>query len=153
MTKRCFCSDAVFSRGLELLHPKPMQLVWKGRALFYTSHNTSGWGRAILRQKLKQAKSSKGARDRHSCAWAKPEKEMGENPSEEDSDKHRRVSLWYTVQGNQSWAWQQAAPRSVAPALCVQGAVVHQLQHDPAQAVITAVGNCYVSVPFQSLQE
>lgn len=80
MTKGCFCSDAEFSRGLELLHPKPTQLVWKGKALFYVSHNTSGRGRAILRQKLKQAKSSKGGRGRHSSALAKPEKEMGENP-------------------------------------------------------------------------
>lgn len=36
---------------------------------------------------------------------------------------------------------------------CVQEAVVHQLQHDPVQAVMTAVGNCYVSVLFRSLQE
>lgn len=57
-----------------------MHFVGKGKALFYTSHNTSGRGRAILRQKLKQAKSSKGGRDRHSSALAKPEKEMGENP-------------------------------------------------------------------------
>lgn len=80
MAKRCFCSDAVFSRGLELVHPELMQLVWKGKALFYVSHNTSGWGKAILCQELKQAKSSKGGRDRHSSALAKPEKEMGENP-------------------------------------------------------------------------
>lgn len=80
MKKRHFCSDAVFSRGLELLHPKPMQLVCRGKALFYVSHNTSVWGRAILRQKLKQAESSKGGRDRHSSALAKPEKEMGETP-------------------------------------------------------------------------
>lgn len=41
------------------------------------------------------------------------------------------------------------APRSVAPALCVREAVVRQLRHDAAQAVMTAVGKCYVSVPFQ----
>lgn len=35
----------------------------------------------------------------------------------------------------------------------VQEAVVRQLRHNPVHSVMTAAGNCYVSVPFQSLQE
>jgi len=46
-----------------------------------------------LCQKLKQAKSNEGGRDRHSSALAKPEKDMLENPSEEDPDNPRRLKL------------------------------------------------------------
>lgn len=49
--------------------------------------------RAILCQKLKQAKSNEGGRDRHSSALAKPEKDMQENPSQEDPDNPKRIKL------------------------------------------------------------
>lgn len=46
--------------------------------------------RALLCQKLKD----EGGRDRHSSALAKPEKDMWENPSEEeDPDNRRRIKL------------------------------------------------------------
>lgn len=143
---------AVFIRDLELLHPKIMQQAWKGSPPFHISSHP--WVRRVfLCQKLNQTKSGEGGRRRLSSALARPEKDMLEKPTEEGPDSPRRIKQWYTVRSNQSPTWQHAAPRSAAPALCVHEAVVRQLQHDPAQAVMTAVGNCYVSVPFRSLQE
>lgn len=56
-----FVLSALFIRDLELLHPKPLQLVWKGKVLFYASHHTSGWGGPFCvrnRNRLNQVKEA-----------------------------------------------------------------------------------------------
>lgn len=153
MTTRCLCSQCSNDQRFETFIPQNNAIGVERKSPLQSISSHLWVRRASLCQKLKKAKSDEESRRRHSSALAKPEKDMLENPSEEDPDTLRRIKLWYPVQGNQSWIQQHAAPRSVAPALCVQEAVVHQFQPDPVHAVMTAVGNCYVSVPFQALQE
>jgi len=93
MTTRHFCSQCSIYQRFATFTPQTSAISGERKSplLCISSHL---WVRkAILCQKLKQAKSNEGGRDRHSSALAKPEKDMLENPSEEDPDNPRRLKL------------------------------------------------------------
>lgn len=148
-----FVHSAVFIRDLELLHPKPIQLVWKGKVLFHTSHHASGWGGPFCVRSWNRQNQMKEPGTSIPLPWQNQKRTCGRTPQRRTQTIPEGLScdILYTVTraepGNTQphEAWLQRS--------CVQEAVVHQLQHDPVQAVMTAVGNCYVSVLFRSLQE
>lgn len=152
MTTSCFCCGAVFIRDLELLHPQIRQLMWKGKVLSSPSHHTSEWGGPFYARRKARYNQMKEKRSGISQP-GKSQKRTCWRPLTGGPGNLRGIKLQCTVQRNQSWTWKHAAPWSMAPVPCVQEAVVRQLKHSPMHSVMTAVGNCYVSVPFLSLQE
>ena len=118
-----FVLSTVFIRDLELLHHETMQLVWKGKVLFYASHHTSGWGGPFCVRSWNRQNQMKEAGTGIPLPWQNQKRTCGRTLQRRTQTIHpRRIKLWYTVHSNESWTWQHAAPRSMAPVLwCARG--------------------------------
>lgn len=146
MTTSWFCHRCHIYQRLGT-YPQIRQLMCKGKVLSSPSHHTSEWGGPFCARRKARYSQMKEERSGISLP-GKSQKRTCWRPLRAISE-----GLSCSVHKNQSWTWKHAAPWSIAPVPCVQEAVVRQLKHNPMHSAMTAVGNCYVSVPFLSLQE
>lgn len=117
-----FVHSAVFIRDLELLHPKPMQLVWKGKVLFYTSHHASGRGGPFCVRSWNRQNQMKEAGTSIPLPWQNQKRTCRRTPQRRTQTIPEGLSCDILYAVTRAEPGNMQPQRSMAPALlCARG--------------------------------